>query len=82
MKRTLTTCPYCGTGCMFYLVSEGNQLVAVEPSVNHPISRSQLCVKGWNAFSFVNHPDRLTKPQIRRNGKLVDVSWLFWARVK
>jgi len=60
---------------MFYLVSEGDQLVAVEPSVKHPVSRGQLCVKGWNAFSFVNHPDRLKTPQIRRNGNLVEASW-------
>ena len=60
---------------MFYLVSDGGRLVAVEASVKHPVSLGQLCVKGWNAFSFVNHPDRLTTPQIRRNGKRVDASW-------
>ena len=55
MKRTLTVCPYCGTGCMFYLVSDGGKLVGVEPSVTHPVSRGGLCVKGWNAFAFVHH---------------------------
>jgi formate dehydrogenase major subunit/formate dehydrogenase alpha subunit len=50
-------------------------VVAVEPSATHPVSRGQLCVKGWNAFSFVNHPDRLTRPQIRRNGRLEGASW-------
>ena len=75
MKRTLTVCPYCGTGCALYLVSEGGKLVGVEPSATHPVSRGGLCVKGWNAFAFVHHPDRLTTPLIRRGGELVPASW-------
>lgn len=72
---TLTVCPYCGTGCSFYLVSDGGRLVGVEPSTSHPVSRGGLCVKGWNAFAFVHHPDRLTTPLIRRNGTLTPASW-------
>ncbi len=76
MKRTLTTCPYCGTGCQFYLLADGQgNLVGVEPSSNHVVSKGQLCVKGWNAFNFANHPDRLTVPLIRKNGNLVEASW-------
>jgi len=76
VKRTLTTCPYCGTGCQFYLVADdGGRLVAVEASTEHPVARGQLCVKGWNAFEFVHHPDRLTEPSVRRNGRLASVPW-------
>ena len=75
MKRTLTVCPYCGTGCMFYLVSDQGRLVGVEPSTTHPVSRGGLCVKGWNAQAFVHHPDRLTTPLIRRNGELQPATW-------
>ncbi len=75
MKRTLTVCPYCGTGCALYLVSDRGRLVGVEPSATHPVSRGGLCVKGWNAFGFVHHPDRLTTPLIRRNGIMQAVSW-------
>ena len=75
MKRTFTVCPYCGTGCMFQLLSEGGRLVGVEPVKNHPVSRGGLCVKGWNAFAFVGHPDRLTVPLVRKGGILVPVVW-------
>jgi len=75
MKRTLTVCPYCGTGCMLYLVSDGGRLIGVEPSATHPVSRGSLCVKGWNAHGFVHHPDRLTTPLVRRNGALQPASW-------
>ncbi len=76
MNRTLTTCPYCGTGCALYLVSDdAGRLIGVDPSSAHPTSRGQLCVKGWNAFSFVHHPDRLTTPLIRSNGRLEPACW-------
>ena len=76
MTRTLTTCPYCGTGCCFYLLADGDgRLVGVEPSSSHPVARGQLCVKGWNAHHFVNHPDRLTEPLVRRGGVLRPASW-------
>ncbi|MFC1765850.1 formate dehydrogenase subunit alpha, partial [Planctomycetota bacterium] len=76
MKRVLTTCPYCGTGCMFYLlVGDDGRLMGVEPSSTHVVAQGQLCVKGWNAHHFVNHPDRLTQPMIRKNGELEPASW-------
>ncbi|MBN2370166.1 MAG: formate dehydrogenase subunit alpha [Vicinamibacteria bacterium] len=76
MKRVLTTCTYCGVGCGFYLVSnDEGQLVGVEASREHPVAQGQLCVKGWNAFQFVQHPDRLKQPLIRRNGQLSPAFW-------
>jgi len=76
MKRVLTTCPYCGTGCMFYLVvDDDGTLVGVEPSTEHVVAKGQLCLKGWNAYHFVNHPDRLMEPMVRKNGRLHTVSW-------
>ena len=75
MKRTLTVCPYCGVGCTFYLVSDGGRLVGVEPSTTSPVNRGGLCVKGWNAYAFVHHPDRLTTPLMRRDGVLQPASW-------
>ncbi len=76
MRRVLTTCPYCGVGCCLYLVVDDQErLVGVEPSSAHVVAQGQLCVKGQNAFHFVNHADRLTEPMIRRNGTLKPAPW-------
>ncbi len=76
MNTTLTTCPYCGTGCNFYLLHDDiGQLTGLEPAANHPVTRGQLCVKGWNAHAFVGHPDRLQTPLIRKNGQLQPTDW-------
>jgi len=60
---------------MLHLVSDSGRLVGVEPSATHPVNRGSLCIKGWNAFAFVAHPERLTRPLIRKNGALVPAGW-------
>ena len=75
MARTRTVCPFCGCGCGFYLVSQGDRVTGVEPSPNNPVNRGMLCVKGWNAHEFIHSPDRLTVPLVRRQGKLVESTW-------
>jgi formate dehydrogenase alpha subunit len=71
----LTTCPFCGTGCNFYLQVEEGKIVDVVPCKNHPISEGELCILGRNAHGFVQKPDRLTKPLIRKDNDFIEVSW-------
>lgn len=75
MQQTLTTCVYCGCGCGVYLHESNGRVVGATPSRNHPVSRNNLCVKGWHLHEFVHHPDRLTEPLMRKRGRLVPVSW-------
>jgi predicted molibdopterin-dependent oxidoreductase YjgC len=74
-KTTLTTCPYCGCGCGFYLESIDGRLVGTIPSKTSPVNKGKLCIKGWNVHEFVQHPNRLTRPLVRKNGELQEVSW-------
>ena len=74
-KNVLTTCVYCGAGCGLYIQVLDGEVVGVLPAKEHPVSRGSLCIKGWNATSFVNHPDRLTAPRIRRDGGFQEASW-------
>ena len=75
MSRILTTCIYCGCGCGLYLDADQGRIIGSYPSGKHPVSRSSLCVKGWNSYEFVNKLDRLTSPLIRRNGRLEEAGW-------
>ena len=74
-KNVLTTCIYCGCGCGLYFEVLDGEIVGVLPSKEHPISRGSLCIKGWNAASFVNHPDRLRTPLIRRGDGFENATW-------
>ena len=71
----LTTCPFCGTGCNFYLQVMDGTIVDVVPCRTHPISEGQLCVLGRNASRYVQNKERLTKPLVRTGDGFVEVSW-------
>jgi formate dehydrogenase alpha subunit len=73
-REVKTICPYCGVGCSIYLGLRGNQIVRVRGDKDSPVNKGGLCVKGRFGFDFVNHPDRLTKPLIRKEGKGKDAT--------
>jgi len=75
MATVLTTCPFCGSGCNFYLKLEGGRLVGVLPSVSHPVSRGKLCLRGWHAHEFISHPERLRWPLVKKNDAMERASW-------
>ena len=77
VKKVLTTCPHCATGCQYYLVVKDNKIVNVE-AADGPSNHGLLCVKGKSgSFDFVHSPDRLTQPLIKnkKTGKFEEVSW-------
>jgi len=75
MNDILTTCVYCGCGCGVYLHVENGRITGSVASRNHPVSRNNLCVKGWHLHEFIHDPARLNEPLMRKNGSLVPVSW-------
>lgn len=75
MKSVLTTCPYCGTGCTFYLNVKDGEIVSITPNNENSVNEGKLCLKGHFGFDFVHHRDRLTQPLIRKNGKLTEATW-------
>ena len=75
MNDILTTCVYCGCGCGVYLHEENGRIIGAVASRNHPVSRNNLCVKGWHLHEFIHDSARLREPLMRKNGNLVPVSW-------
>jgi len=74
-KYVPTTCPYCGTGCGFNLVVRDKKVVGVQPWHRNPVNEGKLCPKGNYAWEFINSPDRLTTPLIKKDGKFEPASW-------
>ncbi len=71
-----TICPYCGVGCGIVLGTDGRELIAVRGNRENPVNSGRLCVKGrFGIVDFVNHPDRLHYPLIKRGGEFVEASW-------
>jgi len=74
-RTVLTTCTYCGCGCNFYLEVLDGQIIDTIPCKTSPVNEGKLCIKGWNVHEFIQSPKRLTKPLLRKNGALTEVSW-------
>lgn len=75
---TKVTCPYCGVGCQIDLHTCDNRVVyalgseeAWEEQPNH----GMLCVKGRFGLDFVDSPDRLRSPMVRKDGVLKEATW-------
>jgi formate dehydrogenase major subunit len=66
-KTVESVCPFCGVGCQLTYHVKDNTLVRVEGR-DGPANHDRLCVKGRFGFDYANHPQRLTKPLIRKPG--------------
>ena len=66
-KTVPSVCPYCGVGCQLTYHVKDNAIVRVEGRAG-PANEERLCVKGRFGFDYVAHPQRLTKPLIRKPG--------------
>ncbi len=74
-EQTVTVCPYCGVGCEMKLHTKNNEVIGVTANTGRGVNGGNLCVKGRFGFGFVNHPDRLKTPLVKKNGKFTEASW-------
>jgi len=74
-RKVPSVCNFCSVGCEMDLnvVADG-LLWATAPETLIP-DRGELCVKGRFGTGFMQGPERLRKPLVRKNGKLVEVEW-------
>lgn len=76
IKKTETVCGYCGCGCNLTIHSFGNEVTRVA-SGRDTHNKGWLCAKGRFGYDFINSPERLTAPLIRREkgGRLEPAGW-------
>jgi len=79
MKHVGTVCTHCGDGCKTTLgvrrSDTGMEIVRGDNRDKSGTNGDFLCIKGRYAFDFASHDERLTKPLIRKNGKLTPATW-------
>ncbi len=75
MEEKNTVCPYCGCGCTVTLgISEGKIIRSVGTD-GVGLSKGDLCGRGRFGVDYVHSDKRLTKPLIRKDGKLQEATW-------
>jgi NADH-quinone oxidoreductase subunit G len=68
-------CTLCPVGCNLTFDMRHDRLMRVMPRENAAVNDIWICDKGRYGHRFIESPDRLTTPLVRRDGKLVPVSW-------
>jgi assimilatory nitrate reductase catalytic subunit len=64
LKRTATTCCYCGVGCGVIVASARNGIVAVKGDAAHPANFGRLCTKGMALHLSAGAGGRLLHPEV------------------
>ena len=86
MKKTTTTCNYCGDGCQMYVETKDTEVIRITSPLswkNKWGDRAEtakghggLCVKGRFGFEYIDAPTRLKQPLLRKGNQLTEVPWL------
>jgi predicted molibdopterin-dependent oxidoreductase YjgC len=67
LERKRTICGYCGVGCSVEYALKDGEIIYAQGYQEAPVNGEFLCVKGRFGWDFVNEPDRLTQPLVRRD---------------
>ena len=70
-----TTCGYCSVGCGMFVGVKDGRAVSVRGNPLHPVNLGKLCPKGLSEHYTIEAPNRAQYPLLRKNGKLMRVSW-------
>lgn len=74
LESTNTVCSHCSVGCNLNMNTKGDALVRAVPIPGSKVDNGLLCVKGRFGFNVIKN-DRITKPMVRKEGKLVETTW-------
>lgn len=75
LQETDTICGYCSVGCLIKIGTREGRIVRVRSDENVGANDGNLCVKGRFGWEYIQSPERLTSPLVRKDGELVPVSW-------
>jgi NADH-quinone oxidoreductase subunit G len=75
LKKTPSVCPSCANGCNVTVHHYRDRIWRLMPRRNDAVNDTWMCDHGRLNYQFVNSPDRLRQPLLRRNGELESCDW-------
>src|SRR6476620_6577995 len=86
LKKTTTTCNYCGDGCQVHTETKDTEVIRVTSPLSWKNKwgdradtakgHGGLCVRGRFGFEYIDSAARLKQPLLRKGNQLVEVPWL------
>ena len=74
-ETTRTVCTYCGVGCNLEVSTNNGEILSIQAPYEAEANQGHTCLKGRYAFKFVDHPERLKTPLIKKDGEFVEATW-------
>jgi NADH-quinone oxidoreductase subunit G len=75
VDRTASICPNCTQGCNMIVETRDNVVVRLRPRANEAVNRFFMCDYGRLNYRWMNRPDRVDTPMVRRGTELVRAEW-------
>jgi NADH-quinone oxidoreductase chain G len=75
LEKVPSICAYCGLGCNVTLDLRTNKLRRISARGNPAVNDGWLCDKGRFAHQYIDSPERITQPLVRKDGELKPASW-------
>ncbi len=75
LERQSSVCQDCSVGCNIDVFYQDDQIFRVNPRENHHVNGYFMCDIGRYGFHRYEECDRVTTPMIRKDDKLVAISW-------
>ena len=76
LQNRPSVCPHCAFGCNLNVsIRKNDEVIRFLSRDNPEVDDSWLCDRGRYDYEFVNSPDRVTAPMLRRGDAFVQVPW-------
>lgn len=76
MKIIQTACPLdCFDACSIKVTMDQDKIVDIKGDSADPITQGFICKKGMQLLERIQHPNRLTTPMKKQEGKWIPITW-------
>ena len=75
LRKTPSVCANCSVGCNVRVDVRVDRVLRLMSQTNDSIDDGWLCDRGRWGYGYVNSPERLLSPLIRKNGQLEPTNW-------
>lgn len=75
LRPTPSICPHCPVGCNISLDMRYDRLMRVMPRENDYVNEIWICDKGRFGMRFIENPERLRQPLVRKGDTLTPATW-------
>ncbi len=86
LKKTTTTCNYCGDGCQIYVETKDTEVIRVTSPLSWKNKwgdrtdtvngHNGICVRGRFGFQFIDSQARLKEPLVKTDGGFQPTPWI------